>query len=161
MADTTGADDFNFLIGDWCVTHRRLVRRLVGDSEWIEFSGPATVRTILGGLGNTDEYEIAVPDGAYVGASLRLFNPGAQTWTIYWMDSRDPKKLDPPMVGRFTDGRGLFFGDDTHEGRPIRVRFLWSCIPGMPSRWEQAFSVDAGVSWETNWTMTFRRVKAA
>jgi hypothetical protein len=24
-------------------------------------------------------------------------------------------------------------------------------------RWEQAFSDDAGKSWETNWTMDFRR----
>jgi len=160
MADRSGADDFNFLMGDWSVTHRRLVRRLVGDTEWIEFSGPASARQILGGLGNTDEYRIDLPEGAYIGASLRLFNPAAQTWTIYWMDSRDPK-LDPPVVGRFTDGRGVFLGDDTHDGRPIRVRFLWSSTPGRPCRWEQAFSTDRGVSWETNWTMTFTRVKNA
>ncbi|HEY6357664.1 MAG TPA: hypothetical protein VIX35_05445, partial [Vicinamibacterales bacterium] len=55
------------------------------------------------------------------------------------------------------DGRGLFFGDDTYEGKPIRVRFLWSSIPGMPCRWEHAFSIDSGRSWETNWTMTFTR----
>jgi hypothetical protein len=160
MAHTPGAADFDFLMGDWCVTHRRLVRRLVGETEWIEFTGPATVRPILGGLGNTDEYRIDLPDESYLGASLRLFSPATQVWTIYWIDSRDPK-LDPPMVGRFTDGRGLFLGDDTHDGRPIRVRFLWSRIPGMACRWEQAFSADGGLSWETNWTMTFARAPNA
>lgn len=157
MADTDGADDFNFLIGDWHVTHRRLVRRLVGETNWIEFAGPATARKILGGLGNLDEYRIDLPTGSYVGGSLRLFDPAIQTWTIYWMDSRQPK-LDPPMVGRFKDGRGLFFGDDWCDGTAVRVRFIWSTVPGKPSRWEQAFSADGGVSWETNWTMTFRRL---
>jgi hypothetical protein len=160
MATSDGAHDFDFLIGDWLVRHRRLARRLVGDTEWIEFSGRATARKILGGWGNIDEYQIDLPAGAYVGGSLRLFNPATQAWTIYWMDSRNPK-LDPPMVGRFKDGEGLFLGDDTWSDRPIRIRFVWSALPGRPYRWEQAFSADAGVSWETNWTMTFTPIATA
>ncbi|SRR6266545_6214063 len=157
MGSCPGADDFDFLIGDWSVLHRRLKQRLVGDTEWIECSGPASARKILGGLGNVDEYRINLPAGAYIGASLRLFNPVMKTWSIYWMDSRNPK-LDPPMVGSFRDGRGLFFGDDTFEGQPIRVRFVWSGMTRTTCRWEQAFSVDGGSSWETNWVMTFTRV---
>lgn len=152
-----GADDFDFLIGDWSVLHRRLNRRLVGDTRWIEFQGPGTARKILGGLGNIDEYRIDLPTGPYLGASLRLFNPATQTWSIHWIDSRDPR-MDPPMVGAFDGGRGLFFGDDAFEGKPIRVRFEWSGITPSACRWEQAFSVDAGESWETNWTMAFTRV---
>ena len=68
--------------------------------------------------------------------------------------SRNPK-LDPPMVGSFSDGRGLFFGDDTFEGKPIRVRFIWSPLTYATCRWEQAFSQDGGETWETNWTMDF------
>lgn len=151
-----GFHDFDFLIGDWSIRHRRLKQRLAGCAEWIECSGPASARKILGGLGNIDECEIALPTGTYLGSTLRLFNPSAQTWTIYWMDSRDPK-LDPPMAGRFEDGRGLFFGDDTFEGRPIRVRFIWSAMTPTACRWEQAFSDDGGESWETNWTMDFTR----
>lgn len=153
-----GANDFDFLIGDWSVLHRRLKRRLAGDTEWIEFSGPATARKILDGFGNVDEYRIDLPTGRYVGSSLRLFDPAAQTWSIYWMDSRNPK-LDPPMVGSFNGGRGVFFGDDTFEGRPIRVRFIWSGMTRATCRWEQAFSIDGGSSWETNWIMAFTRVE--
>jgi hypothetical protein len=159
MSHADGTDDFNFLIGDWSVVHRRLKRRLVSDTEWIEFSGPATARKILGGLGNIDEYGIDLPAGAYVGASLRLFDPTTRTWTIYWMDSRNPR-LDPPMVGSFKNGSGFFFGDDTCEGKPIRVRFVWSGMAETTCRWEQAFSLDGGVSWETNWIMTFTRAQA-
>jgi hypothetical protein len=151
-----GAGDFDFLIGDWSVAHRSRKRRLGGEDEWIEFSGPASVRKILGGLGNFDEIRIDVPGGGYRGATLRLFNPATGDWTIHWMDSRNPK-LDPPMVGRFQHGTGLFFGDDTFEGRPIRVRFIWSPMTPEACRWEQAFSVDGGKTWETNWIMTFTR----
>jgi hypothetical protein len=153
----TGANDFDFLIGNWSVRHRRLKRRLASDTESIEFSGPATARPILGGLGNIDEYRIDLPSDPYIGSSLRLFNPAAGTWSIHWMDSRDPK-LDPPMIGRFEGGRGLFFGDDTFEGKPIRVRFIWSGVTATTCQWEQAFSIDGGESWETNWTMSFTRV---
>ena len=158
MADTDGVGDFDFLIGEWSVVHRRLKRRLTSEAEWFEFSGPATARKILDGLGNIDEYRIDLPAGAYVGSSLRLFNPATQNWSIYWMDSRDPK-LDPPMVGRFQDGRGLFFGDDSFDGKKVRVRFIWSGMTRLACRWEQGFSIDGGASWETNWIMTFTRVE--
>jgi hypothetical protein len=75
------------------------------------------------------------------------------------MDSRNPK-LDPPMIGRFQDGRGLFSGDDSFEGKPIRVSFIWSPMTPTRCRWEQAFSVDGGKAWETNWTMSFTRLSA-
>ncbi len=148
--------DFDFLIGDWSVLHRRLRRRLAGDTEWDEFTGPASARKILGGLGNFDEISLPLPSGAYAGATVRLFNPATRLWSIYWMDSRNPV-LDPPMVGKFSDGRGLFYGDDRLDGRAIRVRFIWTPITAQSCRWEQAFSEDEGRSWETNWVMSFTR----
>ena len=65
---------------------------------------------------------------------------------------------DNPMVGGFQDGRGLFFADDVFEGRPIRVRFIWTPLTATACKWEQAFSPDAGETWETNWVMEFERV---
>jgi hypothetical protein len=73
-----GADDFDFLIGDWSVRHRRLKRRLVGDTEWIEFTAPASVHKILNGLGNIDELRIDLPEGAYAGATPALVRPGVR-----------------------------------------------------------------------------------
>lgn len=153
----SSAHDFDFLIGEWSVRHRRLKRRLVGDTEWIEFTGPATVRKILNGLGNVDEFRIDLPEGSYTGATLRLYDPDTDQWTITWSDSRYPT-LDPPIVGRFESGRGLFQGADTFEGRPIRVRFIWTPRTPDTCTWEQAFSADDGATWETNWTMEFQRL---
>jgi hypothetical protein len=38
------------------------------------------------------------------------------------------------------------------------VRYLWSRIGADSARWEQAYSLDEGNSWETNWIMDFTRV---
>jgi hypothetical protein len=157
QTEIEGAADFDFLIGDWSVRHRRLERRLEQNTNWIEFSGPASARKILAGLGNIDEIAIDLPTGPYVGATLRLFSPSTRLWSIYWMDSRNPG-LDPPMTGQFTGNCGLFYGDDTFEGKPIRVRFIWTVLSATACRWEQAFSSDEEQSWETNWTMEFTRV---
>ena len=61
------------------------------------------------------------------------------------------------MVGRFENGIGTFFADETFRGQPIKVRFLWSNITPTTARWEQAFSPDGGKTWETNWEMDFTR----
>lgn len=158
MSDTlpAAAHDFDFFIGDWNVHHRKLKRRLANDRGWLEFPGTATARKLLGGLGNIDENVIQLPEGTYLASTLRFYNPGAKLWSIYWLDGRDPK-LDPPMTGRFDRGEGLFFGDDQFEGRPIRVRFTWSPLAANHCRWSQAFSIDRGATWETNWIMDFDR----
>jgi hypothetical protein len=153
----SGVNDFDFLIGRWEVLHRQLKLRLAGDSEWTEFFGTAKAQKILAGFGNLDEFQIALPSGPYIGSTLRLYSPSMRRWSIYWMDSRNPK-LDPPMVGHFYDGRGLFFGKDTFDGKPIDVRFIWSDMTSSSCRWEQAFSADGGKIWETNWVMRFSRV---
>ncbi|GGF13292.1 hypothetical protein GCM10011611_18750 [Aliidongia dinghuensis] len=151
-----GIHDFDFFAGDWAVHHRQLRNRLAGDTEWFEFDGRIGMRKILGGLGNFDETEIRSPRGIYNGATLRLFDPETSNWSIYWLDSRR-LGIDTPMIGRFENGIGTFYADELFEGRPIRVRFIWTPISTTACRWEQAFSADGGASWETNWIMDFTR----
>ena len=152
----TGAHDFDFFVGNWTVRHRQLRNRLAGDTEWVEFTGTCSMRKFLNGLGNLDECDIRSPRGAYHGATLRLYNPAAGTWSIYWLDSRNPG-IDTPMVGRFENGIGHFYADEPFEGRPIKVRFIWTPVSDTECRWEQAFSADGGASWETNWFTDFTR----
>jgi hypothetical protein len=52
---------------------------------------------------------------------------------------------------------GVFFGEATWNGKAIQVRFTWSEVGSASPRWEQAFSLDGGKTWETNWFMDFRR----
>ena len=158
----TTSSDFDFLMGIWRCQHRYRVRRLAGCSDWIEFEGTCAARKILGGLGNTDENDIAMPGSRYTGMSLRLWDPDSGRWTIQWLDSRRPGLIGAPVHGAFSqrpDGPfGSFYGDDVHNGRDIRVRFIWSRIARESARWEQAFSADEGNIWETNWYMDFTRL---
>jgi len=156
---SNGASDFDFFIGRWQVAHRRLKERLAACSEWEEFGGTCVTHKILGGLGNMDDNTLDLPGGAYRAVTLRSFDPQAAQWSIWWLDGRQPGRLDPPMVGGFDrEGVGLFLADDHFNGQPIRVRFLWSLRGPDRPHWEQAFSVDDGLSWETNWAMDFTRI---
>jgi hypothetical protein len=151
-----GRDDFDFFVGRWTVAHRRLRRRLAGDTQWEEFAGRSELRQIVGGLANIDDNVIELPAGTYRAATVRAFDPATGLWSIWWIDGRNPR-LEPPVHGRFENGVGTFLGDDVFEGRPIRVRFIWSEIAPRSARWEQAFSADGGATWETNWIMRFTR----
>jgi len=52
----------------------------------------------------------------------------------------------------------VFVADDVQEGVPVVCRFRWTVLNPRSARWEQAFSTDGGVTWETNWTMIEDRV---
>lgn len=152
-------NDFDFVIGSWKVRHRRLVERLCDCTEWAEFDGTSSTRKTLGGFGNLEDNFLDFPGGAYRAVALRSYDAAARQWSIWWLDGRYPTSLDTPVVGRFADGVGAFYADDTLNGRPIRVRFLWSVPEPDRPRWEQAFSPDGGETWETNWTMDFSRTE--
>lgn len=156
--DGSAVHDFDFYLGSWRVHHRRLKERLAGNAEWEEFEGTSTAWPILGGAGNIDDNVLELPAGTYRAISLRSYDPSSGHWSIWWLDGRNPGRLDPPVVGGFADGVGTFICDDTFNGRPILVRFIWSGITETTCRWEQAFSPDGGETWEVNWIMESTRV---
>jgi hypothetical protein len=112
----------------------------------------------MGGFGIADDNVLELPGGSYRAAGLKSFDPQSGQWSIWWLDGRLPLgPLDPPVRGKFADGIGTFFADETFNGIPIRVRFTWSEITPATCHWEQAFSTDGGATWETNWRMDFER----
>lgn len=155
-ADRDGSHDFDFQTGRWRIRNERLKERLKGCTEWETFEASQTARLLPGGLGNIDDYFTDHWPG-FVGMSLRLYNPRTRQWSIYWASNRIDG-LEPPVVGRFENGVGIFEGHQELDGRPILVRFTWSDITKDSARWEQAFSPDGGKTWEKNWIMTMSRI---
>jgi len=153
-----GQHDFDFWFGSWKVRNRRLEKPLAGSTSWYEFDGTAVARPVWGGKANIDEFEGDSPRGHIQGMTLRLYNARTRQWSIYWSNSANGT-LDVPMYGSFDgEGRGEFYDQEMYEGRAIYVRFLWTA--GVETaRWEQAFSVDGGKTWETNWIMEMTRAK--
>lgn len=153
--EPSAPQDFDFIIGDWIVKHRRLKDILNGGEEWIEFNGLSSTVNTLGGFGNIEDVQLNFPGAPVRAKAIRSYNSETGEWSIWWLDGRSPSALDTPVVGKFSEGIGRFYADEVYNGTPIKVRFLWnSTNPSIPT-WEQAFSKDNGKTWETNWLMEF------
>jgi hypothetical protein len=60
--------------------------------------------------------------------------------------------LTAPVFGGFDGkGRGTFYGQDMLDGRAVLVRFVITQVSSGEARFEQSYSADGGLSWETNW----------
>lgn len=149
-------NDFDFLIGTWDVTNRRLADALDAGSGWEEFPGRSRATRHFDGAANFDEIEF--PTKGSAGLTLRLYDAERGQWTLNWA-SRRTGTLFPPVAGRFEEGtgRGVFEGEDVCDGTPVLVRFVWSGTRTDTPRWEQYFSTDGGGSWLLNWTMDMTR----
>lgn len=157
-SNLSGLHDFDFLVGDWNVRHRKLKERLAHNDEWTTFDGTLSIRKLMDGWANVGDNVFNLPDGAYRGASLRAYDPQTGQWSSWWLDGRNPaNKLDPPIRGSFANGVGTFYADDTLRGKAIRVKATWSHVTATSARWEQAYSDDGGKTWEVNWTSEFER----
>lgn len=140
-------NDFDFFHGKWSVHNRRLT-----DDGWIEFPADCSVRGLVGGIGFVDEMTFPTLDSG--GSTIGLYDSNRDLWAHYWVSTRDGV-LQPPVFGK---SAAEFYGDDEVDGKPVKVRYLWDVHSNDAFRWEQAFSPDGELTWETNWVMEFSRV---
>lgn len=152
--------DWQWLVGNWNVWHRRLKERLAGSDDWAEFGGKSACWLTLGGLGTIDDNILDLPGGEYRGFGIRAFDPATGQWSIWWVDGRNPAVIDPPVVGRFDKDEGVFTGRDRFKGQDVAVRFRWHDVHGTRPHWDQGFSTDGGRNWEINWRNYFTRTHA-
>jgi hypothetical protein len=159
-AQRDGQHDFDWIFGTWKATLRRLVRPLTGSTTWVAFDGMQISKRVWDGRASLDEFTVNSPatNTSIEGVALRLYNPQTQEWRIYWANAKRGI-VDPPVIGRFTNGRGEFYGQDELDGRAILVRYVWSDITPTSAHFEQSFSADGGKTWEPNWISDVTRVK--
>jgi hypothetical protein len=154
LAQSGSPGDFDFLDGNWNVRHRKLQSRLSGSNDWVDQTGTCRGFTLADGVLSVDEFDF--PDTGIKGCSVRNLDREAKRWVIHWTTNRTGR-LSPPVRGGFDGDRGEFYGYDIDDGVPVLVRYIWSDCKTQHPRWEQAFSVDGGANWETNWQMDFRK----
>jgi hypothetical protein len=147
-----GQKDFKWEIGTW--TTKVKVRRnpLSGTApDWVAFEGTSVVKPLFAGHANFVELSVDGPRGSIVGGSLRLYNPKGRQWSLNYANLANGL-LTPPVFGGFdAGGRGVFYGEDTINGRTILVRFIITRVSAREAHFEQAYSADAGQTWEANW----------
>lgn len=151
------AKDFEFEFGRWSTVVRRLAKPLSGEQSWLEYRGTTVVRPLLDGRANIAELAIEGEAGRIAGVSLRLYEPEQRRWSLNFANVGSGL-LTAPVVGGFRDGRGEFFGTETIAGREVRVRFVISEMTRDSARFEQAFSLDQGRTWEVNWIALDTRI---
>jgi hypothetical protein len=153
--DRTGdVRDFDFIEGTWKLENHRLLERGAGSAEMDHFPARCRGYVLMGGVTNVDE--VVFPTKGWWGTTFRHFDLEKRQWSIYWVNNRDGK-MQAPVVGGFEGDIGLFYGEDLDEGRPVKVVYKWTKVGPNAARWEQAFSYDGGVTWETNWTNELSR----
>ncbi len=152
-----GQHDFDFEFGTWKTQLRRLVRPLTGSTTWAEYEGTTVVRPVLGGRANLVELVANGPGGRIEGLSMRLYNPATRQWSLNFA-SPTAGVFTTPVFGEFKNGRGEFYGTDTANGRTVLVRFVIMSVTPRSWRFEQAYSEDAGKTWEINWIVTDTKI---
>ena len=157
-AKLEGQHDFDFNFGTWKTHVSRLLHPLAASTSWVDYEGTSVVSKVWNGRASLFELEVNGPAGRIEGLGLRLYNPESRQWSLNWANSQDGM-MTQPMIGEFKNGRGEFFDQEPFEGKAIFARNGFSDITSDFSRFEQAFSDDGGKTWETNWVMTFTRVK--
>jgi hypothetical protein len=160
-ADTVkqdGSHDFDFEIGNWKTSLKRLQHPLTGSTTWIDYSGTTTVSKVWNGRANLVELDVSGPAGHIEGLNLRLYNPESRQWSLNFSNVRGGT-MGPPTIGEFKNGKGEFYDQETFNGRAILVRFVITELTADSCHFEQAFSDDGGKTWELNWVATDTRIK--
>jgi hypothetical protein len=153
-----GQRDFDWELGTWNTDVRVLADPLSPtEDNWLRFEGTSVVRPLLDRRANVVELKVAGPTGRIEALNMRLYEPQAKRWSLTFVNIGDGL-LTPAVYGGFHDRVGEFYGDDQLGGHPIKVRFLIHRQGPDRAEFEQAFSSDNGVTWETNWIAVDRRV---
>jgi hypothetical protein len=159
-AQRDGQHDFDFEIGSWKIHLKRRLHVLTGSNTWVEFDGTSVTRKLWRGRSQVEEFETDGAAGHIEGMTLRLYNPQTHEWRLYWANSQKGI-MDVPQIGRFVNGRGEFYAQDTIEGKTLWVRFIWSQTDSESPHFEQSYSEDGGKTWEVNWITDQTRVAGA
>ena len=151
-----GPGDFDFLTGEWKIKIRHFDTS--GPNGKKERDASATVHRVLGGMGSIEELRNG--DGTFWGMGVRMWHPETKQWADHWTSAQNGV-VNPPQLGQFIDGAGVFLLDDNDDGKPIKIRAVWDQITPASCRWYQTLSKDDGITWERDTYMAWTRVGAA
>ena len=143
-----GSHDFDFNFGVWHTHIVRVVKPLTASHATAVEDGTVTVRKIWGGKASLEEIEADGAAGHWEGMTIFLYNPAAHRWSQTYIGAKDGT-YSPGDIGAFENGRGEFASTDSVDGKPVRVRGVWSDVTPTSHRYHIMYSGDAGAHWQT------------
>lgn len=147
-----GPGDFDFLTGEWKIKIRKF--DTTGPDGKKERDACATVHRVLGGAGSIEELRNG--DGSMWGMGVRVWLPETKQWADHWTAAQNGV-VNPPQMGQFIDGAGVFLLDDVDDGKPLKIKAIWDQITPTSCRWHQVLSRDDGKTWEYGTYMSWTR----
>jgi hypothetical protein len=142
--------DFDPLLGSWNYRLKRRTNPLTGSTNWVDVTGTGVCYPLWNKTAQLDTFLADGPKGRIEGLTLRLYNPKAHQWRLYWANSKDGV-VAVPQIGEFSKGHGDFYAQDTLGDKSILVRYDWTGLASQSPHFEQSFSEDGGKTWEVNW----------
>jgi hypothetical protein len=118
-----GIGDFDFLTGRWAIRHQRLKDGSTDD--WQRFESQAVVHQVLGGMGSIEELYKA--DGSFMGMGVRVWLPEQKKWADHWTSAANGV-VNPPQLGAFIDGEGVFVSNEKVDDVDWLYRGVWDRI---------------------------------
>lgn len=141
---TGNMDDFAYFAGAWTTHQRRLKQRGTGSDKWETFPATLCMTEYLDGKATVDELNF--PTKGWAGLTVRTFDVKKRQWSIYWVSSATGV-MGAPVIGGFDGKHGEFYGEDSDNGRPVAVRFIWDKLDRNPRR-QQAVMEQKGTPLE-------------
>jgi hypothetical protein len=155
--EASGAHAMDFDFGRWKTHSSRLMHPLTGSTDWKDMDGFTVVKPIWNGRGNIAEYKGDGAAGHVELLALRSYDPTSDQWYLYFSHPNTGTVDVMPGVGVAKNGRIDFYDQETMNGKAIWIRFsIWN-ISRDTAQSEQAFSADAGKTWEVNWVNKYTR----
>jgi hypothetical protein len=114
------------------------------------------VHRVLNGAGSIEELRNG--DGSMWGMGVRVWHAEEKMWADHWTAAANGV-VNPPQLGRFIDGAGIFTLDDTDDGKPLKIKAIWDKITPTSCRWHQITSGDGGKKWDYGYYMDWTRVR--
>lgn len=144
-----GAHDFDFNLGQWHTSIRRIKDPFAAVPESVRLEGTVTVRPVWNGRALLEEIEADGPDGHWEGLTLFLYNPAARQWSQNYASAATGAFASTPTIGEKRGDRIELYAQDTFNARAVLVRGTWSDIRPDSHTYEEAYSDDGGRSWHS------------
>lgn len=148
--------DFDFAFGTWQTHISVLIQSSNGAASWSHMNGTVATRKVWNGRANLEEIEADAGSGRFEGMTLRMYDPQAHQWYLYWSNSGDGT-MGPAAVGRFSSRGGEFYDQEPIAGKAVFIRQRYYDVTPTSYRFEQAISNDGGAHWKANFLAALTR----
>lgn len=142
VPDPLGPDALDFWLGEW-------------DLKWDDDGrGTNRIERTVGDRVIQETFEGHGPRGTLHGFSVSIREGTDGPWRQAWVDSTGGY-LD--LIGFEVDGRISFQRTSLEGGVSVTQRMVWLDVTPASLRWEWQRSTDGADSWETTWSIAYRR----